>query len=71
MAEVYLGDGLYASFTGGMIKLRAPRPGGDDEVFLERSVFNSLVEVANVYFNPPAVVEAEEAIATGEDKDGR
>ncbi len=37
--EVYLGDGLYASYDGWQIKLRAPR--GDDadhEVFLEPSV---------------------------------
>jgi hypothetical protein len=33
--EVYLGDGLYASFDGWQIKLRAPREGGDDVVFLE------------------------------------
>jgi hypothetical protein len=33
--EVYLGDGLYASFDGYQIRLRAPRDGGDHEVFLE------------------------------------
>ena len=33
--ETYLGDGLYASFDGYQIKLRAPRSGGDSEVFLE------------------------------------
>jgi hypothetical protein len=33
--EVYLGDGLYASFDGYQIRLRAPREGGDHEVFLE------------------------------------
>ena len=33
--ETYLGDGLYASFDGWQIKLRAPREGGDHEVFLE------------------------------------
>ena len=33
--ETYLGDGLYASFDGWQIKLRAPRDGGDHEVFLE------------------------------------
>jgi hypothetical protein len=27
--EVYLGDGLYASFDGYQIRLRAPREGGD------------------------------------------
>jgi hypothetical protein len=27
--ETYLGDGLYASFDGWQVKLRAPRDGGD------------------------------------------
>jgi hypothetical protein len=33
--EVYLGDGLFASWDGWQVKLRAPREGGDHEVFLE------------------------------------
>ena len=33
--ETYLGDGLYASFDGYQIKLRAPRGFADDEVFLD------------------------------------
>ena len=33
--ETYLGDGLYASWDGYQIRLRAPRDGGDHEVFLE------------------------------------
>lgn len=40
--EVYLGDGLYASYDGNMIKLRAPRYGADHEVFLEPSVWRAL-----------------------------
>jgi hypothetical protein len=36
--EVYLGDGLYASFDGYQVRLRAPRTDGDDFVFLEPSV---------------------------------
>ena len=36
--EVYLGDGLYASFDGYQIKLRAPRNNGDHEVYLEAPV---------------------------------
>jgi hypothetical protein len=36
--EVYLGDGLYASFDGWMITLRAPRFEGDHWVGLEPSV---------------------------------
>jgi hypothetical protein len=38
MKEIYLGDGLYASFDGFAFKLRAPRVGGDHEVFLEPDV---------------------------------
>ena len=34
--ETYLGDGLYASYDGFQIKLRAPRaPGIDHAVYLE------------------------------------
>jgi hypothetical protein len=33
--EVYLGDGLYASFDGYTLVLRAPREGGDHWVALE------------------------------------
>lgn len=33
--ETYLGDGLYASFDGYMVKLRAPRENGDHWVALE------------------------------------
>jgi hypothetical protein len=33
--ETYLGDGVFASWDGWQIKLRAPRENGDHEVFLE------------------------------------
>ncbi len=33
--EVYLGDGLFASWDGWQVKLRAPREGGDHVVYLE------------------------------------
>lgn len=36
--EVYLGDGLYASYDGWQVKLRAPRANGDHEVYLEPGV---------------------------------
>ncbi|HEX3525133.1 MAG TPA: hypothetical protein VHT52_23970 [Stellaceae bacterium] len=50
--EVYLGDGLYASFEsdwlgGGMIKLRAPRIDGADWVGLEPAVFRDLLRYAD------------------------
>lgn len=33
--ETYLGDGLYASYDGFQVRLRAPRLDGDHEVYLE------------------------------------
>jgi len=44
MSETYLGDGLYASFDGWMITLRAPREEGDHWVGLEPEVFAALVK---------------------------
>jgi hypothetical protein len=43
-AETYLGDGLYASFDGWQIMLRAPRLEGDHWVGLEPAVVEALVE---------------------------
>jgi hypothetical protein len=42
--EEYLGDGLYASFDGYQIWLRAPREGGDYEVFLDASTLAAFRE---------------------------
>lgn len=39
--EVYLGDGLYCSFDGYQIKLRAPREDGDHEVYLEPTTLSA------------------------------
>jgi len=44
--EVYLGDGLYASFDGFMIKLRAPRFGEDHEVYLEPLIYQEFIRFA-------------------------
>jgi len=40
--ETYLGDGLYASFDGWHIRLRAPREGGDHWIGLEPEVWREL-----------------------------
>lgn len=40
--ETYLGDGLYASYDGWQICLRAPRDDGDHFVYLEPGVVTSL-----------------------------
>lgn len=44
MNEFYLGDGLFASFNGELIDLRAPRDGGDDHVYLDREMLDRLVQ---------------------------
>jgi hypothetical protein len=41
--ETYLGDGLYVSFDGWHIVLRAPRPEGDHVVALERDVYHNML----------------------------
>lgn len=41
--EVYLGDGLYASYDGWMVVLRAPRDGGDHWVGLEPRVLEEFL----------------------------
>lgn len=41
-AETYLGDGLYASFDGWHVVLRAPRFGDDHFVALEPEVYRAL-----------------------------
>lgn len=50
--ETYLGDGLYASFDGYQIKLRAPRDGGDSEVFLEPNVIKNLADYLATLHKP-------------------
>jgi len=44
MAEKYLDDGLYASFDGYQIKLRAPRECGDHEVYLDPYALDELMK---------------------------
>lgn len=41
--ESYLGDGLYASYDGYQVKLRAPRLGGDHVIYLDPIVMTELV----------------------------
>lgn len=44
--KTYLGDGLYASFDGDMIGLRAPREREDHVVFLEPEVLLQFLRFA-------------------------
>ena len=55
--EEYLGDGLYASFDGDQIKLRAPHGRMPDGmvVYLEREVFTALCKFAQWKCWQPAV----------------
>ncbi len=46
MMEEYLYDGVYVSFDGFMITLRAPREHGDHWVALEPYSFKLLIEYA-------------------------
>jgi hypothetical protein len=48
-AETYLGDGLYASFDGYQIMLRAPRPEGDHWIGLEPAVYRALRDFVRGY----------------------
>ncbi len=43
MTSTYLGDGLYASFDGYQIELRAPREHGDHYVALEPVVLDAFI----------------------------
>lgn len=45
--EQYLGDGLYASFDGYQVCLRAPRAHGDDYVYLEPSTLQAFIDFVN------------------------
>lgn len=53
--EIYLGDGLYASFDGWMIKLRAPQgTRGDQVVYLEPDVYEALTKFAGRFWSAPS-----------------
>jgi hypothetical protein len=42
--EIYLGDGLYASFDGYQFCLRTPRGDGDHKVYLDVPTLNTFIE---------------------------
>jgi hypothetical protein len=45
--ETYLGDGLYASFDGWQIVLRAPDDPVDRVVYLDPEVMDALIKFSN------------------------
>ncbi len=51
-SKAYLGDGVYVRFDGDGVWLEANMP-TTDRVYLEPSVFNSLVEFWKRCHNPP------------------
>jgi hypothetical protein len=44
LQETYLGDGLYVSMDGYMIRLRTSRPEGEHCVYLEPNIYQALVD---------------------------
>lgn len=48
--ETYIGDGVYASYSGGMIKLRTERDGHNETIWLEPEVFDSLLKFARQFW---------------------
>ena len=44
MNEEYLGDGLYAAWEDGMIRLRAPRGHEDHVIYLDPGVWANLIK---------------------------
>ena len=46
MTEEYLGDGVYVSFDGFAITLRAPREHGDHFIVLEPRELKALIDYA-------------------------
>jgi hypothetical protein len=45
--ETYLGDGVYASWTGYSVKLRTERENGDDVIYLDEDVWVALQTFVN------------------------
>lgn len=68
MREHYLGDGLYATDDGHMIRLRAPREDGDHWVGLEDEVVQSLFRFiertrgVRITVTRPDITTAEESV---------
>ena len=65
LAEEYLHDGVYASFDGWQIKLRAPRENGDHVIYLEPQMWEELKRyVERCGMGPPLPPEAEPSKVT-------
>lgn len=49
--ETYIGDGVYASFNNGMIKLRTERDGRSEVIWLEPEVLAELIGFAKQFWD--------------------
>lgn len=65
--ESYLGDGLYASYDGYMLKLRAPRIDGDHEVYLEPGVMQEFMAFVERAYGLKITVEKAEKDRGGDE----
>jgi len=57
MQETYIGDGVYASYDKGMIKLRTERDGRDETIYLEPDTFNGLLRFVQKFWTLAKKVE--------------
>ena len=48
--ETYVGDGVYASYNGGMIKLRTERDGRNEVIWLEPDTFDGVLRFARQFW---------------------
>jgi len=55
--ETYLGDGLYGTFDGFAVWLRAPREGGDHTVCLEPEVLEQFLALMARHYDVSKIVE--------------
>lgn len=46
----YIGDGVYASYSGGMIKLTTERDGRTETIWLEPETFDALVTFSKQFW---------------------
>lgn len=51
-SETYIGDGVYASFDGYQIWLRAERDGSNHRIALDPDVYHRLVDYASIALVP-------------------
>lgn len=48
--ETYIGDAVYASFSGGMIKLRTETAKGNEVIWVEPETLSALIKFASQFW---------------------